>query len=156
MEEIIPFFFSFPWNYICHLAALDGRLSFLSFFFPLEKQSSVYVCLCTWNEEWQSTYEATLCSLSLIPIQEEIGVTREDTHTCWTFKFQLHVSEGGRWMRRPSNRAASTRRFIYVTATSVLNQAPSNLSTGTRETSAVTYMVYGRAHRLKPGVQLVC
>lgn len=135
---------------------IGWKVEFFILFFPLEKQSSVYVCLCTWNEEWQSTYEATLCSLSLIPIQEEIGVTREDTHTCWTFKFQLHVSEGGRWMRRPSNRAASTRRFIYVTATSVLNQAPSNLSTGTRETSAVTYMVYGRAHRLKPGVQLVC
>lgn len=93
------------------------------FFFSPRKTSSVYVCLCTRNEEWQSTYEATLCSLSLIPIHEEIGVTREDTHTCWTFKFQLPMSEGGWRMRRPSHREASTWRFIYVAATSVLNQA---------------------------------
>lgn len=96
MEEIIPFFF-IPMKLHLSFGCIGWNDEFFFFilFSPLQKQSSVYVCLCTWNEEWQSTYEATLCSLSLIPIHEEIGVTREDTHTCWTFKFQLHVSEGG-------------------------------------------------------------
>lgn len=110
------------------------------FFFSPRKTSSVYVCLCTRNEEWQSTYEATLCSLSLIPIHEEIGVTREDTHTCWTFKFQLPMSEGGWRMRRPSHREASTWRFIYVAATSVLNQAISPQEHTKHQQSHTRYM----------------
>ena len=154
MEEIIPFFFhSHGITFLIWLHGMEGWGVFFDFFFfSPRKTSSVYVCLCTRNEEWQSTYEATLCSLSLIPIHEEIGVTREDTHTCWTFKFQLPMSEGGWRMRRPSHREASTWRFIYVAATSVLNQA---ISPQAHETSAVTYTVYGRAHWLKPGVQLV-
>lgn len=68
---------------------------FFFFFFPppLGIQSPcVCVSLRTCNEEWQSTYEETLCTLSLIPILEA-SVTREDTHTRRTFRYQLQFGQ---------------------------------------------------------------